>query len=67
MVPLESTLGPLIRIESVIQLTGISRSEIYRRIAAGTLPKPIKLSPRVSVWRRDEILAWIDEITREAA
>jgi prophage regulatory protein len=37
----------------------LSRSEIYRRIALGDFPAPVKLGPRASAWHTAEIDAWI--------
>lgn len=49
----------LVRLPSVKSITGLSRSEIYRRIAAGDFPKPIKLGERASAWAEHEVTAWI--------
>lgn len=43
-------------------LLPISRSTFYNWVAAGKIPPPIKLSDRVSVWRKSEILAFIDKM-----
>lgn len=43
-------------------LLPISRSTLYCWVADGKFPAPIKLNPRVSVWRRSEILAFIDKM-----
>ena len=47
------------RLTSVKRRTGKSRSAIYRDIAAGKFPAPIKISERSSAWVRSEISAWI--------
>lgn len=49
----------LVRLPYVKLHTGLSRSEIYRRIAAGTFPAPVKLGERASAWDSREIDAWI--------
>ena len=43
---------------------GLSHSEIYRRVRAGTFPKPLKLGPRCVRWRSSEIDSWIDALPR---
>lgn len=43
-------------------LLPISRSTLYSWVADGKLPAPIKLSPRVSVWRKSDILAFVDKM-----
>jgi prophage regulatory protein len=63
MNPLPSYPSPtasLHRLREVSRRTGLSRSEIYRRIAAGTFPAPIKLGERASAWPEHEVTAWID-------
>ena len=47
----------LLRLPDVRAMTGLSRSEIYRRIRAD-FPQPVKLGARASAWPEHEILAW---------
>lgn len=47
------------RLPQVKARTGLSRSEIYRRIALGDFPRPIKLGERASAWSTVEIDVWI--------
>ena len=47
-----------LRLPAVISEVGLSKSEIYRRIKAGTFPPPHRLSHRVSVWLAIEINRW---------
>lgn len=47
------------RLPRVKTRSGLSRSEIYRRVGAGTFPKPIKLGERLTVWNSAEVSAWI--------
>lgn len=54
------------RIPAVIEAVGIQRTEIYKRIKAGTFPKPISLGTRAAVWDSTEIAAWQDRIIAEA-
>lgn len=51
----------LLRRPDVENRTGMSRSEIYRRIAAGTFPAPIALGPGLRAWPSNAIDEWIDE------
>lgn len=44
-----------LRLPEVIKRTGLSKTEIYRRIAIGQFPKQVKLSRRVVVWPTAEI------------
>ena len=49
----------ILRIQSVIERTGLSRATIYRKIRAGTFPHQIPISIRCSGWRESAIDAWI--------
>jgi hypothetical protein len=42
-------------------LVPLSKTTIWRRVAAGTFPKPIKLSERVTAWKAEDIRAWLDQ------
>ena len=54
------TSNKLLRISGVSDKTTLAKSTIWLKIAQGTFPKPIKLSPAISVWRESDIDAWID-------
>ncbi len=60
----------LLRRHQVQARTGLSRSTIYARIAAGTFPRPIDLGGGRSVgWIEAEIDAWVQsriEFSRKA-
>lgn len=47
------------RLPSVKKRTGKSRTTIYRDIAAGTFPRPLKIGERASAWDSREVDAWI--------
>lgn len=51
----------LLRLPQVKARTGLSRSEIYRRIAADTFPAPVKIGERASAWSSAEVERWIAE------
>jgi prophage regulatory protein len=36
-----------------------SAPTLWRKVAAGTFPKPIKLSDRVTCWKVSEVRAWM--------
>jgi predicted DNA-binding transcriptional regulator AlpA len=57
----------LLRLHHIIGSTGqgllpFSRSTFYEKIKTGELPKGIKLSKRVSCWRKSDILAFIEKM-----
>jgi prophage regulatory protein len=49
----------LIRLPQVLQMVGLSRREVYRRIAKGTFPRAVPLGEQSVAWDIDEINAWI--------
>jgi len=49
----------LLRLPAVKARTGLSRSEIYRRVSSGKFPAPIKLGTRVTAWSSQAIGTWI--------
>lgn len=51
----------LIRLPDVMAKVGIKRSTVWQFVKDGKLPKPIKLSAKITVWRASEIDAYIAE------
>jgi len=54
-------LQQIIKLSEVKRKTTLSSSSIYRKVAAGEFPSPIKLSERSSGWLQTEVENWIDE------
>lgn len=52
----------VLRLPEVISRVGLSRTEIYRRIARGTFPRMIELGPRAVGWRESDIDKWIAKL-----
>jgi prophage regulatory protein len=50
----------LIKLKEVMHSTGMSRSTIYKYIAAEVFPKPVSLGERSVAWVEDEIQRWIN-------
>src|SRR5690554_3046294 len=50
MPEMNSSPGRLLKISEVEQETSLHRATIYRRIAAGNFPAPVKLSERRVAW-----------------
>jgi prophage regulatory protein len=48
----------LARLPTIIKLTGLGRSTIYRWIAEGTFPSPVRLGPRAIAWRWSDLELW---------
>ncbi|MDE0170988.1 MAG: AlpA family transcriptional regulator [bacterium] len=59
----------IVRIGEVCELTGLSRTTIWRRIDDGSFPPSIPLGPegtRARGWRLSDIQAWIDALPTAA-
>ena len=51
----------LIKLKTVMDCTGLARSTVYKFIAEGCFPKPVKLGARMVAWVEGEIQQWILE------
>lgn len=49
----------IIRLKTVLALTGLSRSTLYRKIAEGTFPAQIRISIHGAGWRESAVNRWI--------
>lgn len=49
----------LIHLKQVTERTGLGRSSIYNYMAAGNLPKSVKLGHRLVAWVEGEVDEWI--------
>lgn len=49
----------ILRLPSVKEMTGLSRSTIYERIAANEFPPQISIGPRAVGWIESEVNDWI--------
>ena len=52
------TLDRFLRRKEVEHVTGLGRSTIYDKMAAGEFPKPIPISGGAVGWLETEIAAW---------
>ncbi len=55
-----------IKRQEVESITGLSCTEIYRRVAAETFPKQVTLGPKCVVWIEAEVMAWCDQRVAES-
>ena len=49
----------LIKIGAVQSAVSLSKTELYRRIAAGTFPKPVRLGPQRIAFLEKDVENWI--------
>ncbi|MBZ0090957.1 MAG: AlpA family phage regulatory protein [Sulfuricellaceae bacterium] len=58
----------ILRRREVERRTGLSRTSLYERIAAGTFPRPVNLGGGQSVgWYEHEVETWISSLPRARA
>lgn len=53
----------LLKLATVCALTGLSAATIYRKVAAGDFPKPVRMGPRCTRWKSDGIKGWLTQQT----
>jgi prophage regulatory protein len=50
----------ILRLPSVLEISGLSRSSIYLRVAQGIFPKQVSLGARAIRWRESDVQTWIE-------
>ncbi|MCR0981827.1 helix-turn-helix transcriptional regulator [Roseomonas populi] len=55
------TLDRLLKLEQVIEMTGLSCSTIYKWQSEGRFPRAVLLGSRAARWVQSEISAWVHE------
>jgi prophage regulatory protein len=55
---IESNSALFLRIGTVVRITGLGRSTIYRLMADQQFPSPVRLTKRVVAWRRTDLERW---------
>lgn len=53
------TSDRILRLNSVLDRTGLSRSTLYRKMQAGTFPDRVKIAARCAGWRESSVNAWM--------
>jgi prophage regulatory protein len=57
--PIPDATDRIIRLRTVLDRTGLSRSTVYRKIAEGTFPSQVRISVHGAGWRESAINRWI--------
>lgn len=66
LAPADSQPDRLLRLCDVVALTALSRATIYRQVAAGSFPAPVKIAG-ASRWPASEVAGFIDALKSERA
>ncbi|MBB5708321.1 helix-turn-helix transcriptional regulator [Sphingopyxis panaciterrulae] len=54
-------------IGGVMEMTTLSQSTIYALAKRGEFPKQVRIGPNRVVWRRSEVIAWLEQKMAAAA
>lgn len=49
----------ILRLKTVLERTGLSRSTMYRKMQNGTFPKNLQISTRCTGWRESAVNEWM--------
>lgn len=49
----------ILRINAVLERTGLTRSTLYRKIQAGSFPKQVQIAARCTGWRESAVAEWM--------
>lgn len=60
-----SNADRLIRLSEVIEIVGYCKAMIYRKVRAGTFPKPYKPGGASSRWSLQEVSDWVVSVKGE--
>ena len=53
------TQDRILRLKSVLDRTGLSRSTLYRKVEAGTFPPQVHIAARCVGWRESAVGEWL--------
>ena len=54
-----NTPDRILRINAVLERTGLTRSTLYRKIQLGTFPKQVQIAARCTGWRESAVAEWM--------
>ena len=52
----------LLRVGDVAKLLGISAPTVWRWAREGKLPKPMKITRRITVWKKTEVIPYVEAL-----
>lgn len=53
----------ILREPEVVAMVRLSPATIRRRVQDGSFPAPVRLGPKAKGWRRDDLVAWVGQLT----
>jgi prophage regulatory protein len=55
-------LDRIIRLPELLRITGLSTASVYRQMAEGRFPRPVRLGKNAVGWRLSSVLAWLESL-----
>lgn len=70
---IDARVGRLLRVEQIVgnrkkeiaSIIPVSKSTWWAGVRSGRFPQPVKLGPRITVWREEDICALIEGASNE--
>lgn len=62
--PVPGSDALFLRLRTVMLLTGLGRSTIYRMMDDNRFPRPVKVGLRIVAWRRADLDRWSQTLPR---
>lgn len=59
--------GYLRQSQLIPAIVPFSSATLWRKVSAGDFPKPVKLGPRITAWRVQDVRDWLNSRGNEAA
>jgi len=60
-----NNLTGFLRLNNILEIIPIGRSTWWHWVSVGKAPQPIKLGPRTTVWRAQDIREFIQELDKQ--
>lgn len=57
----ETPSDKILRMRTVLERSGLSRSTVYQKMQEGTFPQKVKLSEHCCGWRESELNRWMSD------
>ncbi len=51
-----------LRVKTIAAMLDISRGSVWGMVRAGKFPKPMKMSPQITVWNASDVKEFIDNL-----
>jgi len=56
----QSSAHAYMRQSQVLALVPFSAASLWRYVASGEFPTPRKLGPRITAWKTDDVMTWLE-------